>query len=145
MPSNLDDYLQQGIHGKKELNPEERRKFLGTLRERIVLALMQEQVYEKGVYSEVESAFREHPKAHLLLNGHIDYEALSKYIKIANKYHIAYKIVTDQDHNSEIGLVITYDEAIDKESIYVEKQPPAPNKEETKKSAFSFLKKFFQK
>ena len=37
--STLEEYLEQGIHGKKEINPEERRKFLGTIRERIVIAL----------------------------------------------------------------------------------------------------------
>lgn len=45
--SKVDDYLQQGIYGPKVTNPDERRQFLGTLRERIEVALNQGQVMEK--------------------------------------------------------------------------------------------------
>ena len=47
---NIDDYLNQGIYGTKETNPDERRQFLGTLRERIEVALTQGQVMEEKVY-----------------------------------------------------------------------------------------------
>ncbi|WP_316252510.1 DUF1694 domain-containing protein [Bacillus aquiflavi] len=43
----VDDYLQKGIYGQKEIKPDERRKFLGTLRERVIVALKQSQVREK--------------------------------------------------------------------------------------------------
>ncbi|MDO7488647.1 DUF1694 domain-containing protein [Peribacillus frigoritolerans] len=36
---NVEDYLEQGIHGPKEIKPGERREFLGTLRERVVIVL----------------------------------------------------------------------------------------------------------
>lgn len=43
----IDLYLQQGIYGTPETKPEERNKFLGTLRERIELALTNGQVRQK--------------------------------------------------------------------------------------------------
>ncbi|MEM5596765.1 DUF1694 domain-containing protein [Niallia circulans] len=43
---NLDEYMQKGMYGAKETKPEERRKFLSTLRERVVIALKQSQVME---------------------------------------------------------------------------------------------------
>ncbi len=51
--SDVEDYLTQGIHGAKETNPDERRKFLGTLRERVEIALIQGQVMEESIYLEV--------------------------------------------------------------------------------------------
>ena len=45
--SNVEDYLKQGMYGPKETNPDERRKYLGTLRERIEMALTKAQVMEK--------------------------------------------------------------------------------------------------
>jgi uncharacterized protein YueI len=128
---DVDDYLQQGIHGKKEINPEERRQYLGTLRERVVIALKQAQLMEPGIYPEVETALKENKNAHLYLNGNMGYEYLSKYKKIADTFDLEYTIVTNKEYDSELGLVLAYDYAIDKESIYVEKKvtiDPPPKK-----------------
>jgi uncharacterized protein YueI len=122
MRPDVDDYLQQGIHGKKEINPDERRQFLGTLRERVVIVLKQPQLIESGIYPEVETALKENKKAHLYLNGNMNYEFLSKYKKVADKYEVEYTLVTNKEYDSELGLVLAYDYAVDKESIYVEKK-----------------------
>ncbi|WP_445490023.1 YueI family protein [Niallia sp. 03133] len=147
MPNpNLDDYLQQGIHGSKETKPEERRQFLGTLRERVVVALKQSQVFEDGVYKEVEESIKTNTGAKLFLNGHLDYAFLSKYIKVANKYKMAYTIVTNKDYVSEIGLLVAFDHAIDKEEIYIaEMEHESESTKEEKKSFFSTLGSFFKK
>lgn len=116
---NLDDYLQQGMYGQKEIKPDERRKFLGTLRERVVIALTQAQVREENIFTEVEEPLKSNRDATLLLNGNIDYAHLSKYIKLASKYKAEYTIVTNKEHNSEIGLVLAQEHAVDKEDIYV--------------------------
>ena len=145
MSKNIDDYIQQGIYGPRETKPDERRKFLGTIRERIVIALTQEQVREKGIYSEVEDAIKENRKARLYLNGNINYKVLTKYTKIASKYKVPYTFVTNNNHNSEIGLVLAYDDAIDKEEIYVKRentvvQPQSNNK----KTPFAFIRNLFK-
>lgn len=122
MSNSVDDYLQRGIHGAKETKPAERRKFLGTIRERIVIALTQAQVREYGVYKQVEEALKENREARLYLNGHMNYGELSKYAKIATKYNVPFTIVTNKNHKSKIGLVLAYDYAIDKEEIYVKEE-----------------------
>jgi uncharacterized protein YueI len=139
--SKVDDYLQQGIHGPKEINPAERRQFLGTLRERIELALTQGQVMEDEVYLEVEEVLKADPQIHLLLNGHIDYSYLSKYIKMASQYKIEYTIVTNKEHNAEVGLILAHDDAVDKENIYITQAKKAPKEKEESKGVFSFFKK----
>lgn len=138
---DVEDYLTQGIHGPKETNPDERRKFLGSLRERIEIALTQEQVKEEAVYSEVEQAMKNNKETHLLLNGHIDYGYLSKYIKTADQNGIPYTIVTNEEHNSEIGLVLVHKEAVDKENIFVTKKFNISEQHEEKKGIFSFFNK----
>jgi uncharacterized protein YueI len=52
----------------------------------------------------------------------MSYSYLSKYIKSASKYKVEYTIVTNKEHNSEIGLVLAHDYAIDKPDIYVERK-----------------------
>ncbi len=143
----VDDYIEQGIYGAKEINPDERRKFLGTLRERIVIALTASQVRDDQVQIEVEEAIKNNKQAKLLVNGNIDYMYLSKYIKVAQTHNVAFTVVTNKEHNSDIGLVLAYDYAIDKEEIYLNEMAEKQPKEaavEGKSSGFSFLKKWFK-
>jgi uncharacterized protein YueI len=145
---NVDEILQHGIHGPKEIKPEERRRFLGTLRERVVVALTRGEVMGKRVQPELVRIFKTNSEAHLYLNGNISYPALSKYIKEAEAQGISYTIVTNKEHNSEFGLVLAYDHAIDKEEItLVKKKKPAVQTEAAAadKSLFSKVKTLFGK
>lgn len=148
--SKLDEYLEQGIYGKKEINPAERKKFLGTIRERIVIALTIHQVYESKVYSEVEKEMIAHPKTKLLLNGAIPYDTLRKYIKVANQNNIPFTIVENKESDTDIGLVLTYDHyAIEKDEIYVKDteapESPKQKKVSSKSQKENILKKLFSK
>ena len=128
---NVEEVLQQGIHGPLETKPDERRKFLGTLRERIILALKKSQVAEATIYPQVEKEMKKNPQVNLLLNGNMDYTVLSKYVKLAAKHKIEHKIVTNKEHDTEVGLLLAMDEAIDKEDIYItqkEISQPEPQK-----------------
>jgi len=140
--TTVDEVLQQGIYGQLETKPDERRRFLGTLRERIVVALTKIQVAETDVYPQVEKAMKEKPQSHLFLNGNMSYETLSKYVKLAKKYKIEHTLVTNKEHDSEIGLVLAMDHAIDKEEIYITSKEPEPPELEVKKSKGFFSKIF---
>jgi uncharacterized protein YueI len=139
----LDEILQQGMYGPKEIKPEERKRFLGTLRERIVIALTQAQVREKGIYPEIEKAIKENPKAHLFLNGQMEYEAVSKYSKIASKFNMPFTMVNNQGVETDIGLVLAYNYAVDKEDIFIKKAIKINTAQKTVKnvSFFNKLKK----
>lgn len=124
--SKVEDYLEQGIYGPKEIKPGERKKFLGTLRERVLIVLTKSQVFEKDLYPEIEQIMKQYPQANLLLNGQMDYQYLGKYIKLSIRYKIPYKIVLNKEYNSELGLVLAEKDAVDKEEIYVEKKMKVP-------------------
>lgn len=143
----LDEYLQQGMYGAKEVKPDERRRFLGTLRERVVVALTKPEVRRKQIAGEFKRLLEEHKEARLYLNGHMEYRAISKYIQLADQMSIEYKVVTNKDYDSRYGLVLAYDYAIDKEEITLSggkkvfhvQAPPA------NKGLFSFIKKIFKR
>ena len=125
LSDHLDDYIQQGIHGVREIKPDERRKFLGTLRERVVVVLTKQQVREKGIYKEVEEQMKKYKNATLFLNGTMNYKYLSGYIKLANQLGIKFLISTNKEHDTDLGLVLAHNDAINKEDIYIEKQKKA--------------------
>ncbi len=147
--ANIEDYLEKGMYGTKQTKLEERKKFLGTIRERIVVALTKSQIMEPGIYPEVEKMMNEHPKTTLLLNGELGYSFLSDYIQKARQKKIPFSIVKDKDHYTDIGLVLTYQHAIDKKDIYIKKRPPkmpeSQKKAKSKKAPLSFIKRLFKR
>ncbi len=142
---NLEDYLKQGIYGPKEIKPDEKRKFLGTFRERVIIALFVEQLYENGIYKEVEEEMKNSRGAKLLLNGAVPYRFLSKYVKLANTHGLPFTIVEKKDAETDIGLVLAYDHAINKEDIFINRETTKEAKSEQKKEPGlkGFLKKLF--
>lgn len=148
-----EDYIKQGIYGPKELRPDEKRLFLGTFRERVVIALTQHQVKRDEVVPEVDQLIKQNKEAQLLLNGHIDYSFLSKYVQRANEHGTSYMMVTNKDYNSKYGLVLANDHAIHKENIHLQEEDRSTNSTEKgnmetgqhNKPAESFLKRLFKR
>ncbi|EOP55148.1 cytoplasmic protein [Bacillus cereus VD136] len=117
---NVEDYLQEGIHGQKQNKPEERNMYLGTLRERVEIALTIGQVMQSNVYTEVANSMRTSQSLQLYVNGSISYPHLSKYIKLANDKNVPFTIVQNKGTQTPIGLVLAHNTAVDKEQVYVE-------------------------
>lgn len=118
-PKSVDDYIQEGIYGAKEINPEERGMFLGTFRERVELALTTGQVISPNIYSQVENTLKINPDLEMLLNGTIAYPHLSKYIKLANQYKALFTIVQNDEKETSIGLLLAHKTAVDKDEIFI--------------------------
>ncbi|WP_110927930.1 YueI family protein [Bacillus massiliglaciei] len=137
MANKVEDYLEQGIYGKKEINPKERRLYLGTLRERVIAAVHQSEIFKGLLLQEILAAKKEYPRCKMLLNGNIPYQYLGKYIKAANQYNLPYKMVLNKDYNSEYGLILTGEEAINKEEIHI-KVPVSEPKEINEKKKITF-------
>lgn len=137
---NVDDYLTEGMYGTRLPKDDERKQFLGTLRERIVIALTIGQVMtDKGV-EKLEEAMKENPNTTLLINGQVSYRFLKEEKDLAKKYNITYTTITNEESDTEIGAVLTYDYAIDKEEIFIEDEPEEPSQEKEKQET-TFLSK----
>lgn len=144
---SVEDILEQGIHGVKEINPEERREFLGTLRERVVIALTMKQVQVGVIQAEMIDIIKNNKNAKMYLNGLMSYTHLAKYIKEASKYNMNYTIVNNDEYRSKYGLVVAYDYAIDRENIHLSNKVEIIEKKEDKKisKGKSFFKKLFKR
>ncbi|WP_373894943.1 YueI family protein [Virgibacillus sp. CBA3643] len=144
---NIDDYLTEGMYGTRRPKEEEREQFLGTLRERIVIALTKGQVMSDKALEELEEAMKNNTQAKLLINGRIAYRFLQEERKLADKYNIPYTTITNKENETDIGAVLTYDYAIDKEEIFIESEPEEESEEtnETENgSFFSRIKQWFE-
>ncbi|SEK31303.1 Uncharacterized protein YueI [Carnobacterium iners] len=143
---NMQNYLSKGMYGAHQTKPDERQKYLGSLRERIYLSITIEQLSSTDYSKEVKKEITQHPKNTLLFNGSVDIKDLDSYIKLSNQLDCSFRIVTDENaEKSNIGLVYVAPQAVNIEIInVVEKYPNSDKKlekEVTKKK--SFFKKFF--
>lgn len=118
-PKSVDDYIQEGIYGAKEIHREERGIFLSTFRERVELALTTGQVISQNTYSQIEAVLKSKPGLEMLLNGSISYPHLSKYIKLANQYKAPFTIVQNEEKETSIGLLLAHKTAVDKDEIFI--------------------------
>ncbi|RJS56202.1 hypothetical protein BSBH6_04017 [Bacillus subtilis] len=116
----MDLYLQQGMYGALETKPDERHLFLGSLRERVLLALTKGQVLRSRPYEEAEHALKSSKNITLLINGELQYQSYSSYIQMANRHGAHFKIVSDLQFHTPLGLVIASDIAVNRELIYVQ-------------------------
>lgn len=143
---NVEDYLTEGIYGTRLPKQEERDYFLGTLRERIVIALTIGQVMtDKGIQT-LEENMKNNQEAKLLFNGKIASKFLKAEKELANKYKIPYTVVSNEAVETDIGAVLTYDYAIDKEHIFMEEnfeEHTSEEKKEQKSNLFSKIKRLF--
>ncbi|MGF7534036.1 DUF1694 domain-containing protein [Bacillus mexicanus] len=116
----MDLYLQQGMYGTLETKPDERHLFLGSLRERVLLALTKGQVLRSKPYEEVDRIIKSSKNITLLINGKLQYQSYSSYIQMANRNGIHFKIVSDLQFHTPLGLVIAADIAVNRELIYIQ-------------------------
>ncbi|CEI82380.1 YueI family protein [Oceanobacillus oncorhynchi] len=150
---NVDDYLQEGMYGTRLPNESERKMYLGTFRERVAFVLTIGEVMSNKGLAELERQLKQHPKAKILLNGNISYSFLKEEKALADRFSIPHTTVSNQENDTEIGLVLTYPYAVDIDQISLKdiEEKPAPKEKEDEeeknsnpsKGIVSKLKNFF--
>ncbi|AIS60380.1 YueI family protein [Listeria ivanovii] len=143
MAENIDDYLEKGMYGAKEINPAEKKKYLGTYRERVLVALTKEEVLSQQLLSELEKAILESPDSKLLLNGLLHYNSMRPYIKLAEKCKHEFSIVSRLEGETEFYLVLACQKAINKEDIHLYKEASPVETEEEPVSLLEKVRKLF--
>ncbi|MBC1341280.1 DUF1694 domain-containing protein [Listeria welshimeri] len=144
MAENIDDYLEKGMYGAKEINPAEKKKYLGTYRERVLVALTKEEVLTQEYLPELEKAILENNDSKLLLNGLLHYNSLRPYIKLAEKCKHEFSIVSRLEGETDIYLVLACQKAVNKEDIHLYKEEPVEQEEEEPVSLLEKVRKLFQ-
>jgi len=144
---NVEDYLQDGIYGVRRPKEAEREMYLGTLRERIVLALTIGQVMTDSGIDALDKAMKAHPDTKLLINGQVSHRFLDREKAVARKHSIPYTIVSNEGIETKIGAVLTYPHAVHIKDIFIEEEEEQQAEEERTKrersSLFTRVRKWF--
>ncbi|MFP7478721.1 YueI family protein [Terribacillus saccharophilus] len=148
MKKDIDDYLNEGIYGIKETKANERKEYLGTLRERTILALTEGEVVQQKGLKQLEEAMKNYPDASLRFSGEVTMRFFKPYKTLASSHHIPYTSVTNQGADVDIALVLHADHAIDKPEIFLHEElgKPTENPEKSEHSSFThMLKNIFKR
>ncbi|MCC5909646.1 MAG: YueI family protein [Clostridiaceae bacterium] len=135
--NELEKTIEYALRGTPELKPEEKRKWLGEFRERVLLGLTKEQVRKTEAYHVVKTALQDPMAEMLILNGNIPMEINSKYMRLAKEMNREYKSIAT-DFSEAMGLIVASRQAVDREDVTPEiKEMPAKFKNTTHKELCS--------
>ncbi|MFP7495136.1 YueI family protein [Terribacillus saccharophilus] len=145
MKKDIEDYLNEGIYGIKETKASERKEYLGTLRERAILAMTEGEVVQQKGLKQLEYAMKNYPGSSLRLSGEVNIRFFKPYKSLAATHHVPYTSVTNQGADVDIALVLHVDHAIDKQDIFLEKEEAVETTEKTEHSFSSLIKNIFKR
>ncbi|CAM3027255.1 YueI family protein [Lactiplantibacillus plajomi] len=142
------DRIQTAMHGTPKLHPDEQRKYLGTFRERVEVAVTVYQLKRAHYVDELKRAFAEHPEDKLYINGNLDQDFIGPYIKAASQAGIQFTIKTDDIYRTDdenYALVLTADHAVNRDVIDIQKryQTQAAPKQDAPHGLLNKLKHLF--
>ncbi|CAJ2235624.1 hypothetical protein BGL38_00625 [Fructilactobacillus sanfranciscensis] len=144
---NVQNRLDQAMNGgTPKINPDEQRRYLGTFKERVSLAITDSEVLNPEAIAEVENLIKNDNNLTIKINGNISPNMQSPYIKIATQNNAKFTLNTDKIYGTnpnDYAVVVAAKDAINQEDIeFHEKAISSKPKEETKKT---FWQKLFNK
>ncbi|GAO99395.1 YueI family protein [Fructobacillus ficulneus] len=111
---------QQGNGGPK-INPDEQRLYLGTFRERVVVAVKESQVYDQTVQSQVKAALSAWPETTLLIDQDLCGDSYTDYLTMAVTNNHAYTLLSNTEKTTQTtdpyAVVLAAKTAINQENI----------------------------
>ncbi|MFB9770196.1 YueI family protein [Lactiplantibacillus modestisalitolerans] len=142
------DRIQTAIHGTPKLHPDEQRKYLGTFRERVDVAVTVYQLKRADYVSRLQRAFAAHPDYQLFINGNLDQDLIGPYIQAASHANVQFTIKTDDAYRTaddNYALVLTAAQAIDQNDIDLQNryQPEAAPATEPESGLLGKIKHLF--
>ncbi|MFD1440287.1 YueI family protein [Lacticaseibacillus hegangensis] len=144
---DLQQHLNSSIYGPPQTNPDERRHYLGSLRERVAIRVFNQDVEAPASLSAVTAALAKtagESGYKLLINGKLDPEMTAPYMKAASAKNIQFTLVNDGTANlapKGAGILLVASSAINVEDIDqpTSAEPPRPQSSAKKPGFFGRL------
>ncbi|KRM72914.1 YueI family protein [Lacticaseibacillus brantae] len=119
---DLQAHLNKSIYGTPQTNPDERRRYLGSLRERVVLEISNTDIVKPDVLTAFQTALPQYvqPTYQALINGKQGPDVTAPFIKAVNDAGLKFTLVNDDTASldpSYPGLLIVAPDAINHDDI----------------------------
>ncbi|WP_179395637.1 YueI family protein [Lacticaseibacillus absianus] len=143
---DLQTRLNNRLYGAPQTNPDERRHYLGSLRERAALFITNDEMTTAAALPAVKRAIATHrgdPHFKLLLNGKLSPALTAPFMAAANQADFPFTLVNDETASEAAtgcGALITSDQAIEQSEIRLTTTPPKPQDQD---KPTGFFARFF--
>lgn len=133
-PNSTNDRIDQAMRGgSPKIDPDQQRKYLGTFRERVDLAVKIQDMGDSRAIKDTETEIKKHPHYTLVINGDLDDNLTAPYMKIASNTNTHFDMESNKDYFTKpdsYGVIYRTDHtAINVSPIDVFDKYPLPNKQ----------------
>ncbi|AOT70066.1 YueI family protein [Geosporobacter ferrireducens] len=126
--NELERYIDLALGNVPELKQDEKRRWLGEFRERVVFALTEDQIKRREAKKVLEEKIKNGEAKKLIMNMKIAPEISGRFMELAAKYDLDYKSVDLPNQKGDIALVLASDDAVNVENVVLEELPSMPDK-----------------
>lgn len=125
--TSLDTHMDKGLYGTPEINPDEQRKYLGTFRERVYATMTVAELRQDGYLAEWQQEMHDHPDAALFLNGNLNVDGFTPYIKLAKQYNLPFSLKTEDRFGTTLDDIAL--ELVNKSAVNIDELDIATHRE----------------
>lgn len=118
-PNELDRAIQTGIHGTPQLRPDEKRRFLGFFRERVIQAVTFGQIQTAEGMKIMEEALKDPRGVELVIHKKARTRAMPLILQ-ARKQNLDFTIVSNPNLRGEVAVLLVARDAVDVPVLYAE-------------------------
>lgn len=112
----LEEYIRYGVSGVPVLKKEEKKKFLGEFKERVVLAVESEHLKNNDSFEIIEEMIQKKMVNKIIVNSSLNSQFRGICMKLAKEYHKSFKLVNGE---TTIAIILASNTAQDEEVIYL--------------------------
>ncbi|MEW9123144.1 MAG: YueI family protein [Thermotaleaceae bacterium] len=126
--NELEKYIDFALGGAPEIKREEKRRWLGEFRERVIFALTYDQIQRKEAKKVVEEKIKDRDVKRIVLHMDISPEIAGIFMELAKNYDVDYRSIDSPELKGDIALLLASDDAVDREQVMMEDMPLLPDK-----------------
>lgn len=126
---DVNERLTNAMHGTPQTLPDQRRHYLGSLRERVVLAIKIKELQDERTLRLFKQHLQDYDGKTALVNGKVTRQLISPYMQTLAQANFPFTLVNKPEtpYDAEaIALLIVADKAVDQKEIDILKQFAQP-------------------
>lgn len=112
--------LSAGIHGTPELRPDEKRRYLGFFRERVIQAVTYDQIRTKEGLGVMLEALKDKRGIELVIHQDVRGAAMPLIVQ-AKRQGLDFTIVSNPNFIGEVAVVLVAKDAVDVAQVWAER------------------------
>ncbi len=111
----LEEYIKYGVSGVPVLKREEKKKFLGEFKERVILAIENQYLKNNECFEKIEEVIQKKSVNKIIVNSSLNSQLRGKCMKLAKQYHKDFKLINGE---TTMAIILASNTAQEVEEIY---------------------------